>query len=38
MSSDFNMSKFDQIRDGAFSSVVHNVDIANKNYTVKIII
>jgi len=34
MSSDFNMSKFDQIRDGAFSSVVHNVDIANKNYTI----
>ena len=34
MSSDFNMCKFDQIKDGAFSSVVHNVDIANKNYTI----
>ena len=34
MSSDFNMSKFRQIGSGAFSAVVHNIDIANKNYTV----
>jgi len=34
MSSDFDMRKFDQIGDGAFSAIVHNVDIANKKYTI----
>jgi len=34
MSSDFDMRKYDQIGDGAFSAIVHNVDIANKKYTI----
>lgn len=34
MTSDLNMCKYDQINNGAFSAVVHNIDIANKNYTI----
>ena len=34
MTSDFNMSKFRQINDGAFASKVHTIDIANKKYDV----
>ncbi len=34
MTSDFNMSKYKQINDGAFSAVVHSIDISTKSYNV----
>lgn len=34
MSSDFNMCKYKQIINGAFSAKVHNIDIANKKYSI----
>jgi len=34
MTSDLNMCKFNQIKNGAFSAVVHSVDISNKKYTI----
>jgi len=34
MSSNFDMCKFDQVSNGAFSAVVHNLDIANKKYSI----
>lgn len=33
MSSDLNMSKYNQINDGAFASTTYCIDIANKNYS-----